>query len=45
MALVLQSHKILKKQSEYLKLLKDWNFKTSSLNKVASSIDEIDMKS
>ena len=30
------------KQSEYLKLLKDWGFKTSSLNTLLSSVEEID---
>jgi DNA ligase (NAD+) len=30
------------KQSEYLKLLKDWGFKTSSLNKLLSCIEEIE---
>ncbi len=31
-----------KKQSEYLKLLKDWGFKTSSLTKLVSSVEEIE---
>ncbi|MAH54110.1 MAG: NAD-dependent DNA ligase LigA [Pelagibacteraceae bacterium] len=31
-----------KKQSEYLKLLKDWGFKTSSFNNWLSSVEEID---
>ena len=31
-----------KKQSEYLKLLKDWGFKTSSFNNWFSSVEEID---
>jgi len=30
------------KQSEYLKLLKTWGFNTNSLNKLVSTIDEID---
>ena len=29
------------KQSEYLKLLKDWGFKTSPLNKIVKGIEEI----
>ena len=31
-----------KKQSEYLKLLKDWGFKTSSFNSLLGSVDQID---
>ena len=31
-----------KKQSEYLKLLKEWGFKTSSLTKLVNSVEEID---
>ena len=31
-----------KKQSEYLKLLKTWGFKTNSLNKLVDTIEEID---
>ena len=31
-----------KKQSEYLKLLKDWGFKTSSFNSVLDSVEQID---
>ena len=30
------------KQSEYLKLLKEWGFKTSSLTKLVNSVEEID---
>ena len=30
------------KQSEYIKLLKNWGFKTSKLNKLVSSIEEIE---
>ena len=30
------------RQSEYLKLLKEWGFKTSSLNKLVNGIDEIE---
>lgn len=33
-----------KKQSEYLKLLKDWGFKTSPLNSLLSDVEEIDNK-
>ena len=32
-----------KKQSEYLKLLEDWGFKTSPLNSVVSSVEEIEI--
>ena len=31
-----------KKQSEYLKFLKEWGFKTSSLNSLLSGVEEID---
>ena len=31
-----------KKQSEYLKLLKDWDFKTSSFNSLLGSVEQID---
>ena len=31
-----------KKQSEYLKLLKEWGFKTSSLTKLVNGVEEID---
>ena len=31
-----------KKQSEYLKLLKDWGFKTSSFNSLLGSVEQID---
>ena len=31
-----------KKQSEYLKLLKDWGFKTSSFNSLIGSVEQID---
>ena len=31
-----------KKQSDYLKLLKEWGFKTSSLTKLVNSVEEID---
>ena len=33
-----------KKQSEYLKLLKEWGFKISSLTKLVNSVEEIDRK-
>ena len=33
---------VFEKQSEYLKLLKEWGFKTSSLTKVVDSIEAID---
>ena len=32
-----------KKQSEYLKLLKDWGFKTSSFNSLLGSVEQIDI--
>ena len=32
------------KQSEYLKLLKKWGFKTNSLTKLVSNLDEIEKK-
>ena len=33
---------IFQKQSEYLKLLKEWGFKTSSLNRLLKNLDEIE---
>ena len=38
----LTSPKNFKKQSEFLKLLKEWGFKTSPLIKLVSDIDEIE---